>query len=117
MKPASVSATQLRMSSSVSVDSSADLDDRLDLLAELGMGHADHGGVEHLGVGDEAVLDLDAVDVLAAADDHVLLAVGDEEVAVGVDLADVAGVEPAVADRLGGRLGLAPVAGHERRAR
>ena len=43
-------------------------------------------------------------DVVAArVDDDVLLAVGDLEVAVGVDLADVAGVQPAVAQRLGGR--------------
>ena len=67
---------------------------------------------------DEPLLDLDAVDVLAAADDHVLLAVGDEEEALVVEVADVAGVEPAVGvDRLGGGLGLVPVAGHEDRAR
>ena len=66
---------------------------------------------------DEPLLDLDAVDVLAAADDHVLLAVGDEEEALVVEVADVAGVQPAVGiDRLGGGLGLVPVAGHEDRA-
>ena len=61
-------------------------------------------------LGDERVL-LDLVlevgrgDVLAAGgDDDVLLAAGDLDEAVGVDLADVAGVEPAVDDRLPGRL-------------
>ena len=49
-----------------------------------------------VGMLDEAVLDLDAVDVLAAPDDHVLGPVGDEEEAVVVDVADVAGVQPAV---------------------
>ena len=44
-------------------------------------------------------------DVLAArGDDDVLLAAGDLDEAVGVDLAEVAGVQPAVDDRLAGRL-------------
>ena len=42
------------------------------------------------------------IDVEAARDDHVLLAVGDVQVALGVDVADVAGVQPAVDDGLGG---------------
>ena len=41
-------------------------------------------------------LDLAGRDVLAAADDQVLLAAGDEQVAVLVQVADVAGVQPAV---------------------
>ncbi len=36
--------------------------------------------------------------VAAGVDDDVLLAIGDAQVAVGIDLADVAGVQPAVAD-------------------
>ena len=51
-----------------------------------------------------------AVDVLAAAVDHVLRAVDDVEEAVVVDPREVAGVQPAVDERLGGRLGLVPVA-------
>ena len=62
------------------------------------------------GVRAERVLHLDRRDVLAPADDHVLLAVGDGEVALVVEAAAVAGVEPAVDDRVGGRLGLLPVA-------
>ena len=69
-----------------------------------------------VGVLDQAVLDLDAVDVLAAPDDHVLGPVGDEQEAVVVEVADVAGVQPAVDDRLGGGLGLVPVARHDDRA-
>ena len=80
------------------------------------MGHADDGGVGDAGMLDEAVLDLDAVDVLAAADDHVLGPVGDEQVAVVVEVADVAGVQPAVDDRRRRRLGLVPVARHDDRA-
>ena len=48
--------------------------------------------------------DLDAVHVLAAADDDVLHPVDDVDEAVVVDVADVAGVEPAVAERCRRRL-------------
>ena len=58
-------------------------------------------------------LDLDRRDVLAAAADHVLLAVDEVQVAVGVAPHDVAGVEPAAGPGLvGGRLVL-QVAGEE----
>jgi hypothetical protein len=53
----------------------------------------------------QGALDLDRVDVLAAADEHVLLAVDDEEEAVGIDAGDVAGVKPAA--RINGRLRVA----------
>ena len=72
--------------------------DRLHPFAELGVRHADHhGGLVDLGVIGQAVLDLDAVDVLAAAQDHVLGAVDHEVEAVGVAVAEVPRVEPAVA--------------------
>src|SRR3954447_10046380 len=74
-------------------------DRRADLLAQLGMRHPDHGRLAHRGVLVEDLLDLARIDVVATADDHVLLAVDDEEVAVLVDLCHVAGVEPAVLDR------------------
>ena len=57
------------------------------------------------GVVVERLLDLPRVDVVAAADDHVLHAVDDEEVAVLVAVAEVAGVEPAAPHGLGGGLG------------
>ncbi len=66
-------------------------------LAPLLVGHADHRRPRRtVRVAEHSVLDLDRRDVLAAADDHVLLAVGDRHVAVVVDRAAVAGVEPAV---------------------
>ena len=49
----------------------------------------------------ERVLDLGAVHVLAAADDHVLGAVDEEQVAVVVQVAEVAGPVPAVDEGLG----------------
>ena len=60
----------------------------------------------------ELALDRLRRDVLAARGlDQVLLAVGDAQEAVGVELADVAGAEPAVGvERLGGRVGQVVVA-------
>ena len=78
---------------------------------------ADHRRLDHGRVRVEHVLDVLGIDVLPAGDDHVLLAVDDEQVAVLVTVADVAGVKPAVADRRRGRLGRAPVlADHRGRA-
>ena len=56
-------------------------------------------------------------DVVAArVDDQILLAIGDVQLPVGVDAADIAGVEPAVAQHRGGGLRIAPVAQHQERA-
>ena len=60
----------------------------------------------------QRVLHLDRRDVLAAADDDVLLAVAELDVAVGMHDAEVARVEPAARERLRGRLGIAEVALH-----
>src|SRR6478735_1420484 len=87
-------------------------DPRAQLLAVLLVRDADDLGVEDVGVGVEELLDLARVDVLAAADDHVLDAAGDLDVAVIVHDADVAGVHPAVLDGLGRLVGLLPVAEH-----
>src|SRR5262249_57498801 len=48
-------------------------------------------------MGSEQVLDLARADVLALADDDVLRATRDAEVALGVERSQVAGAEPAVA--------------------
>src|SRR5262249_7483168 len=87
-------------------------DGRADLLAELVVGDPDHGRLGDRGMLVEDLLDLARVDVVAAADDHLLLAVHDEEVAVLVHPGQVTSPEPAVRDRLGRGLGLAPVALH-----
>jgi hypothetical protein len=71
----------------------------------------------HLGVAEQELLDLARVDVLAAADHHVLHAADDVAVALGVQRGQVAGVHPAVAHRLGGALGVAPVALHHANSR
>jgi hypothetical protein len=58
-------------------------------------------GLLHVRSGGDALLDLVGIHVEAAHQDHVLLAVHDPEVAVLVHLGDVAGVQPAVRQRLG----------------
>ena len=63
---------------------------RADLLAHHLVGHADHRHLEHPGRGREHVLHLDAVDVLAAAVDHVLEPVDDVHPALVVDARHIA---------------------------
>ena len=81
--------------SSDGLDAVDRLDDRLDLLAELVVGDADHRHVGHRQGARQDGLDLGRVDVDAAGDDHVDLAVRQPEVAVLVEVADVAGGEHA----------------------
>ena len=83
------------------------------LLAEPLVGHAEHGRLVHVGVLVDGGLDLGAVHVLAAAQDHVLDPVLDVDEALVVEAAEVAGAQPAVDDRLGGGLGPVPVAADE----
>ncbi len=64
----------------------------------------------------EAVLDLDAVDLVARAVDHVLEAVVDREVTVLVQAAEVARAPEAARESLRAGLGRLPVAGHDHRA-
>src|SRR5690606_31752361 len=84
-------------------------------LAPLLVGYADDGAFAHCRVRVHGVLHLARVDVLAAADDHVLDAVDDVDEAVLVHPGAVAGVHPAVADHGGRGLGIAPVAQHHLR--
>ena len=69
---------------------------RHDLLAVLLVGDADHLHVGDFRVRVDELLDLLRVDVLAAADDHVLQPAGDAVVALGRPKREVAGVKPAV---------------------
>ena len=65
----------------------------------------------------ERVLDVRRRDVLAArGDDEVLLAAGDRDEAVGIDLTEVTGGEPAAGQRLAGGLLVLEVAGEHDRA-
>ncbi len=78
---------------------------------------ADDGGVRDAGAGEQHVLDLDRVDVLAAADDQFLDAAGDPQRPAAVDAAaEVPRAVPAVLERLRGVLGATVVADHQVRA-
>ena len=57
-------------------------DEGLDRLAAVGVGHADDRCFFDLGVLKEHRLDVGGIDVKAAGDDHVLLAVGHVKVAI-----------------------------------
>ena len=79
-------------------------DERDHFLAHARVRLADDGGLCHGWVTEKDLLDLARIDVVAAADHQVLLAVDDEQIAVLVDISQVAGVEPATGERLGGLL-------------
>ena len=96
-------------SSSLLGDGALALDERGDDLAPFLVGEADDGDLEHGRVQRQAAFDLDRRDVLAAGDDHVVDAPGDEQIAVAIDEAGVAGEIPALAQRLGVGVGPAPV--------
>src|SRR3984893_2259039 len=87
-----------------------DHDDGLDGLDPFGMGHPDYRGIQHIGVTCECLFDFTAVDVLAAGNDHVLLAIDEKQVAFLVQDTNVARVIPAVAQRFERRRSVVPVA-------
>src|SRR5262249_30226120 len=86
-------------------------ENRRHAFAEIGMRNADHGGFDHARHGVDLALDFLRIDVEAAGDHEVLAAAEDMDVALVVDLAEVAGDEEAIGPEF--RLGLlrhAPVA-------
>src|SRR5690349_5819363 len=83
-------------------------------LAETLVGYPDHRGLGDPVEPGQHLFDLGRIDVEAAADVHVLEPVGDRQVAVLVQSADVPGVQPALGiDGLGGRNGIVEVAEHD----
>ena len=86
------------------------LDEGLCGLAAILVGNADHDHLLHAWMGVDRLLDHLRIDVEAAGDDHVLLAVDQIEIAVGVHVADVAGEEAVADEGLRGFLRPVPVA-------
>src|SRR5579862_9910499 len=68
-------------------------DDEQRPLVPFRMAHADYGGFGDFGMTDREVFQFDRGYPFAAGFDHVLRAIGDVEIAVAVDGADIAGVE------------------------
>ena len=110
LKCASWPRTCSWISSISTVEPSLTHDDRGHLLTELPMGHPDDGHVGHGRVLEQNGLHLRAVHVLATTDHDVLEPVDHVDEALVVDVPQVAGVEPAVPERLGRGLGPVPVA-------
>ena len=79
-------------------------------LAPARIGQADDAAIGDAGMGGERGLDLLGVDVLAARADHVVDPPAQPEIAVGLDLDDVARIVPAAAQLLGRRLGPVEIA-------
>ncbi len=98
------------------------LGDRVDALARAtqtatptspqnGSGTPEHRDLTNRGMRQQLLLDLARIDVRAAGDVHVGRAAGDVDEALLIDVAEVAGPEPAVAERLRIGLGIVVVAG------
>ena len=74
------------------------------LLSVHRMGHADHERIPDGGMRDDELVHLQWRDVDAAALDHVFLTAGDEKISLLVEITEIAGVKPAVAERFIRRL-------------
>ncbi len=86
-----------------------------DLLAPVGVSAADHRRLRHVRMQQQRLLHFARIDVRSAADDEVLRAVDERQIAAGVQPADIAGVQKAMRERARRRLGIPPVAPHHRR--
>ena len=84
-------------------------------LAVLLVGHTEARGIDDCRVRAQHVLDLGRRDVLSTAEDHLLQAADEGEVAVPVYRAQIAGAEPAIDEPLGVGFRVAEVAGCEPR--
>ena len=86
---------------------SAEHDEGLQPLAELLVLDPDHRHLDDRLVVGEQILDLAREDVLAAGDDHLVVAAVDEQPPLGVEVADVAAAEQAVDHLLAAAAGVA----------
>src|SRR5260370_33128252 len=84
-------------------------------LAAIEHGHADDDALGDRRMLVDRLLDIAREDLVAAGDDDVLDAVDEKEITVGIEIADIAGMQPAIDENLRRLLVLAPVAGHDLR--
>ena len=88
-------------------------DTRDDDFAPAVVGHAEDGGIRNLLATHQHLFHLQRIDVLATRLDEVLLAIDHPDPPPGLPFEQVAGVMPRVAQRIGGRLRVIPVAKHD----
>src|SRR5579883_721402 len=67
--------------------------------AGIGIGLSDHGGEADGGMLEHDLLDRRRIDIVAAADHEILGAAGDPEKAVGIEPAEIAGIDPVSVDK------------------
>src|ERR1017187_8775571 len=89
-----------------------DHDHRAHFLAHHLVGHADHRDLKDGGVRGQRALNFHAIDVLAAAVDHVFLSVHDPDEAVGIVARPVVRARPAIHEEIGSGFGLVPISLH-----
>src|SRR3984893_17997830 len=83
-----------------------------DDLAPFGVRAADHRYFAYFFVREQDFLDFARIDIGAAGNDHVLGAILQREVALGIEDADIAGVQPTAFERRLTRLRISPIARH-----
>src|SRR5262249_1734916 len=89
--------------------------ERADFLAKPLVRDAEHLDRLHIGVLDQVFLDLSGIDILSAANEHVLDAANDVAKTLAIDHGEIAGMHPACAvDRFRRQRILAPIAAHYR---
>ncbi|MFN8566072.1 MAG: hypothetical protein U0Z44_00830 [Kouleothrix sp.] len=81
----------------------------LDDLATQIVGAGHHGGLGYGWMLDQCALDLERADAVAGAEDHIIGAAHEPEIAVLIDDRPVAGNIPITADAAGAGVGVAPV--------
>ncbi len=77
------------------------------------MRNADDSGLHHLGMFEKHLFDIPGINVEAAGDDHIFLAINDVEIAVFVHFCDIAGVQPPVGEGFRGGVGAVPITLHD----
>jgi hypothetical protein len=88
--------TEVRQVFIVKLVAGLGLNEGRDHLPPFPIGDADHGRIRNAGVRKQDVLDLARIDILPAPNDHVLQPALNSHIALRVDAAEVAGVEPAL---------------------
>lgn len=88
-------------------------DDRDDLLPMDWMFAPDDSRARDARKFDQYGLDLGRVNIIAPADDHVLDPIDDKKAPVGIHPSDIACMHPAVAEDLGGAIGVVDIAAHQ----